>query len=140
MKRFTLIELVAVIISIGVLMAIILPVVIEKNQHRGKAREARCKSYLKQIGTAVASYYINYDSQQLPIKSGKKILLTDFDTLDISYIKCKETEIPYTWLAEGMYTGSENDTLAGDSVSHKAGHRLTVFQDGHVERFNWEKK
>ena len=39
-----------------------------------------------------------------------------------------------------MYTGSENDTLAGDSVSHKAGHRLTVFQDGHVERFNWEKK
>lgn len=63
---FTLIELLAVIAVIGVLVAILIPVV---GKVRQNARDANCKSNLKQIGTAYL-LYVQDNKGKVPTDGG----------------------------------------------------------------------
>jgi prepilin-type N-terminal cleavage/methylation domain len=69
-RAFTLIELLTVITIIGILSAIVIPVV---GRVRESARDAQCKSNLRQYGAAVALYVAD-NKQTYP--SGDNPLLT----------------------------------------------------------------
>ncbi len=60
---FTLIELLTVIAIIGILAAILIPVV---GRVRGQARASNCVSNLRQIGQAVQLYMIDHDDVTPP--------------------------------------------------------------------------
>ncbi|MEM6552942.1 MAG: DUF1559 domain-containing protein [Planctomycetota bacterium] len=61
---FTLIELLVVISIIALLIAILLPAL---TSAREAARASVCKSYLKQLGIADATYAVDYDGFYTPI-------------------------------------------------------------------------
>jgi prepilin-type N-terminal cleavage/methylation domain-containing protein/prepilin-type processing-associated H-X9-DG protein len=71
-KTFTLIELLTVISIIAILAALLLPTL---GKARGRAKLTQCKSNLKQIGTAFASYMIDY-KDVFPIAAQKPTINT----------------------------------------------------------------
>lgn len=69
MKKFTLIELLVVVAIIAILAAMILP---NLQKSRQLTRIASSKSYLKQIGTNLATHKVDYPANLVhPIWSGK---------------------------------------------------------------------
>lgn len=65
LKKFTLIELLVVIAIIAILASLLLPVL---NQARISARKIHCLSQLRQVGTALNLYSMDYSDYIPPLK------------------------------------------------------------------------
>ena len=78
-KGFTLIELLVVIAIIGILAAMLIPVI---NRVRERARQTSCKNNLKQLGTALQIYLDSTGSvvQKYPEESGALFLVSLYRT------------------------------------------------------------
>ena len=134
MKKFTLIELLVVVAIIGILAAMILPAL---GKARQKAKEAKCRSNLKGIGTLVSLYYTDGDSEILPLTwlNSSSSLEIDNGLLTCPVASTLYEEHPDSTGANATYTGSSETGLARDASNasaHLGSPEFTVYQDGSV--------
>lgn len=125
---------------IGILAAMILPAL---GKARGKAKQARSKSRLKQLGTTIAMYYTDGGSSAFP-KDYKKfdidlhILKSPLDDSSASLQDTIDGNGHYIFLFKPgqNYTGSAETPLAMEKPGlWKDGRVSVVFEDGHVSTF-----
>jgi len=126
--------------SVGVLAAMILPAL---GKARMKAKQARSKSRLKQLGTTIAMYYADGSDASFP-KDYKKFEIDEYilkSPLDDTSHSLQQTvdgkgSYLFLWKPGEQYTGSSDVPLAMEKPGlWNDGRVNVVFQDGHVASY-----
>ena len=140
LQRFTLIELLVVVSIIGILMAMLMPVL---GKARERARQASCANNLKQIGAAIAMYSDDHRGT-LP---GSWTVTVDEMLVDGNYIDAQVFLCPsagttvspnnYTYRGMGKRLRDARPTttvLMQDGYNNHPGHlQNKLYLDGHVD-------
>jgi type II secretory pathway pseudopilin PulG len=103
-KKFTLIELLLVMVVITVLTGLLVPVL---STARNQARKVQCINNMRQIGIAIAAYSCNFDNKFPPwISSLNSSYLSNLGVYHCPFDRNPSSRLPELWLShnEGKYS------------------------------------